>query len=367
MGTVRERSPGTWELVVSAGRDASTGRYRRVIRTVRTTSKREAKAALAQLEVQVRAGQVGPSDITMAELFDLWLDHLEAKGRSKHTLYGYRRYIRRDLVPALGSIRLSKLTVLHLDRFYDSLTKRGLAPATVRQAHALIRGALNQAERWGLVGRNVAKLASPPSMPQREQTPPTVEEVRSLMAAASDIDPLLGAYVRLVAATGMRRGEACAVRWTDLDLVAQTLTVQRSHVALPGIRVDQGTKTRSSRTIGLDNATTRLLTGVQSRPGEPGASGYIFTNDDGITPWRPDCVTARWARVRRRAGVATTLRLHDLRHWQATQLLDAGVALPTVAARLGHANGMTTLAIYAHRTVRGDAAAAALVGEALDG
>ena len=115
MGTVRERSPGTWELVVSGGRDASTGRYRRVIRTVRTTSKREAKAALAQLEVQVRAGQVGPSDLTMAELFDLWLDHLEAKGRSEHTLYGYRRYIRRDLLPALFGLvpeRVGKRVVM---------------------------------------------------------------------------------------------------------------------------------------------------------------------------------------------------------------------------------------------------------------
>jgi hypothetical protein len=66
---------------------------------------------------------------------------------------------------------------------------------------------------------------------------------------------MLGAYVRLVAATGMRRSEACAIRWTDLDLDARTLNVARSHVALPGIRADQGTKTRSVRSIALDEAT----------------------------------------------------------------------------------------------------------------
>ena len=367
MGTLRERSPGTWELTVAAGRDASTGQYRRVIRTMRTTSKRDAKAALAQLEVEVRAGQVGPSDITMAELFELWLEHLQAKGRSENTLYGYRRYIKRDLLPALGSIRLSKLTVLHLDRFYNTLSKRGLAPATVRQAHALIRAALNQGERWGMIGRNVAKLAAPPSMPQREQTPPSVAEVNALIAAAIEIDPLLGLYVRLAAATGMRRAEACALRWSDLNVEARTLTIERSHVALPGVRINQPTKTRTSRTIILDEATMESL--ADARPGisaEQGG-GYIFSDDNGESPWRPDAVTARWARVRQRAGVSTTIRLHDLRHWQATYLLDAGLPLPTVAARLGHASGLTTIAIYAHRTPTADNLAASTIGAALIG
>jgi len=95
------------------------------------------------------------------------------------------------------------------------------------------------------------------------------------------------------------------------------LTVQRSHVAVPGVRTDKSTKTR-------------------------------------------------WAQVRDRAGVDQTIRLHDLRHWQATQLLDAGVPLPTVAARLGHASGATTMKIYAHRTAHADSQAAGIVGDVLD-
>ena len=75
-------------------------------------------------------------------------------------------------------------------------------------------------------------------------------------------------------------------------------------------------------------------------------------------------VTARWGRTRRAAGVAV-VRLHDLRHWQATELLDAGVPVPTVAARLGHADGTTTMKIYAHRTERADEQAAEVVGAAL--
>ncbi len=367
MGTMRQRSEGTWELTVSAGRDASTGSYRRVIRTVRASTKRDAKAALSELEVEVRSGRVGPDDVTLAELLERWMEHLRSKGRSENTLYGYRRYIERDLVPALGSTRLSKLTVLNVDRFYDSLTDRGLAPATVRQAHAILRAALNQAERWGLVRRNVAKLASPPAQPQREQQTPTVEEVRLLLATAAEIDALLGTYVRLVAATGMRRAEACAVQWGDLDADAEVLTIRRSHVAVPGTRTDKTTKTRSTRTVRLDPSTSEELLRLRSTlPAMLRASGqYVFTSD-GRLPWRPDTVSTRWARVRDRAGVGSAIRLHDLRHWQATQLLDAGVPLPTVAARLGHASGATTMKIYAHRTIGADEQAAVVVGNALD-
>jgi site-specific recombinase XerC len=156
----------------------NTGRYSRVIRTVRTGSKREAKAALRRLEVEVAIGLVGLEDPLMAELLERWLAHLEDLGRSPSTLYGYRKYVYRGLLPAIGAVRWSKLTAGHLDRLDSSLRRRGLAPATVRQIHAIVRAALHQAVRWGLTGRNVASLASAPSQPQREQQPPTAREAR---------------------------------------------------------------------------------------------------------------------------------------------------------------------------------------------
>jgi hypothetical protein len=150
MGTMRERSPGSWELTVSSGFDSATGRYSRVIRTVRATSKRQAKAALRQLEVEVSTGQVGSEDPTVADLLERWLAHLQGLGRSPSTLYGYRNSANRTVIPAIGTVRLSKLTAGHLDALYSSLRERGLAPATVRQIHAIMRAALHQAVRWGL-------------------------------------------------------------------------------------------------------------------------------------------------------------------------------------------------------------------------
>jgi site-specific recombinase XerC len=116
---------------------------------------------------------VGADDPTLAELLERWIEHLAGLGRSDSTLHNYRKYIDREVVPALGSNRLPKLSPLDIDRFYTKLRKRGLSSSTIRQMHAILRASLNQAERWGLVHRNVAKLASAPSARDASQAFPT--------------------------------------------------------------------------------------------------------------------------------------------------------------------------------------------------
>ena len=376
MGTMRERTPGSWELTVSAGLDPATGRYRRVIRQIKASSKRDVKAALAELETAVANGRVSFDDPTVSDLLERWLEHIAGLGRSATTLYHYRQYVDREIGPVLGTTRLSKLSTLQVDALYTKLRKRGLAPATIRQIHAILRASLNQAERWGLVQRNVAKLASAPAQPQREQHPPSIAEVRALMTAAKDLNPLFGLFIRVMVATGARRAEVCGLRWSDVDLAAGTLDVARSYTVLPGLRGDSPTKSRSARTVMVDAGTVGALSrgwsdaekvsracGLSS---EQRRSGYIFATDlTGQQAWRPDSANARWARARVAAGLSASIRLHDLRHFQATQLLDAGIPVPTVAARLGHADGTTTMKVYAHRTQRADQQAADVVGNLL--
>ncbi len=127
MGTMGERPPGSWELTVSAGLDPATGRYRRVIRKIRTTSKRDATAALAALETSVANGQVSFDDPTLANLLDRWIEHITGPGRSATTLYHYCQYVDREIVPVLGAIRRSRLSTLEIDALYTRLRKRGLA------------------------------------------------------------------------------------------------------------------------------------------------------------------------------------------------------------------------------------------------
>lgn len=138
---------------------------------------------------------------------------------------------------------------------------------------------------------------------------------------------------------------------------------------MPGIRGDTPTKTRSARRVVLDPSTLDDLAEGWRQASELAEfcgvsiaerrAGYIFTGDPTAgTAWRPDVANARWAKARSLANVGRMIRLHDLRHFQATQLLDAGVPVPTVAARLGHSDGTTTMKIYAHRTHRAEEFAA---------
>ena len=193
------------------------------------------------------------------------------------------------------------------------------------------------------------------------------------MTAATALDPLFGLFIRVMVATGARRAEVCGLRWSDVDFVAGTLDVSRSYTVLPGSRGHSPTKSRSARTVMLDPDTVAVLdlgwaeaerlNSMCGLSSEQRRSGYIFAMDPtGQRAWRPDSAHARWARTQVAAGVRASVRLHDLRHFQATQLLGAGVPVPTVAARLGHADGTTTMPkIYAHRSQRADQQAVDIV------
>jgi integrase len=187
---------------------------------------------------------------------------------------------------------------------------------------------------------------------------------------------MFGMYIRVMVATGARRAEVWGLRWSDVDFDAGTLNVSRSYTVLPGVRADRPTKTRSVRTVVLDPATieeleagwtiAREIADISRLDVERRRTGYIFAADPmGERAWRPDTANRWWAQTRTAIGVAATVRLHDLRHFQATQLLDAGVPVPPVAARLGHADDTTTMKIYAHRTRRADEHAAEVVGNLL--
>jgi len=212
-----------------------------------------------------------------------------------------------------------------------------------------------QAVRWGWLMRNPVSVATRPEVPRTIVTPPAVPVVRILLAAAAAADPTLATWLQIAVATGARRGEICALRWSDVDLDGATVRIERSVSATKnaGIIV-KSTKTGRVRLVSLTDDAVDALRRQLLRAHDVACIGgrrveaedLIFTNDDqGRQPWRPDLVSRRWERLRRRAGVGG-VRLHDLRHFVATELLSAGIDVRTVANRLGHARTSTTLDIY---------------------
>jgi integrase len=368
-GSMRERRPGVWELIVQLPRDPTQARARQLSRTVRGT-KREAQRALAGLISQVSAGKVSSAATPLSELLARWLDHV-AEQLSPTTLREYRRLVRTMLDPDLGRLSLRRVTTQRIDAYYASLAReRGLSPASIRHVHAVLRGALGQAVRWGWIPTNPAANASPPKLRRSEITPPPMHATHRLLEAADEYDPDFGAILRVLVATGARRGEVCGLRWSDLDETSSTVTIRRSVASIAGGTVVKETKTHAARRIAVDPETMEALAQRRDRADKLAeacqipfkSDGFVFTSEpDGSRPLHPDTITGGFQRLRERTGL-DGVRLHDLRHLHATQLLAAGVPVRTVSGRLGHANAATTLNVYGHFLEASDRQAADVIG-----
>jgi integrase len=200
----------------------------------------------------------------VGELLDRWLE-LASEDFSPKTTREVSGYIERNLRPALGDVRLSKLTTASLDRYYQQLligggqNGRPLAPGTIRRIHGILRRALAQGVRWGWLGVNPAASASPPRVPAPDIAPPTPDELGCLQRSIAADDPELAMFVRLSAMTGARRSEMLALRWPDIDLEAGVVTISRGIVMGPNGLVEKDTKTHQARRVALDGDTTRRL------------------------------------------------------------------------------------------------------------
>jgi integrase len=376
-GHLEARGKNVWRAKVYLGRDAEQ-RKLYVTRTIHGT-KRQAEDALNALLVET-GGSEPIADGSFAELAERWLA-LASGTLSPTTLAEYRRLLDKIILPRFGSTKLRSLRTSDLDAFYAQLGRRGvpggrpLGAQSIRHVHALLRRLLNQAAKWGWIAVNPAANASPPKVYKQDLQLPSPDAVIAILAAAREHDPDLGCFLRLSAVTGARRGEVCALRWSDLDGKG-TLRIRR---AIVGDRsdelVEKDTKTHAARRIALDQATLASLAEhrerCQQRAKACGTSlrkdAFVFsTSVDGETPWRPSRVTLAFIRLCRREGVEG-VRLHDLRHFAATQMLVAGVPVKTVAGRLGHANAATTLNVYAHFVEESDENAANVLGDLLRG
>ena len=370
---MRERRPGVWELIVQLPRDESAITARQISRTVHCT-KREAQRALAALVTDVSAGKVSSSATLLSQLLTRWLDHIGGQ-LSPTTVREYRRLVATMLEPDLGKLTLRRVTTQRLDAYYASLVRdRGLSAASIRHLHAVLRGSLGQAVRWGWIPTNPAAAASPPRIRRHEISPPPIHDARELLKAADEQSSEFGVLLRVLAATGARRGEVCGLRWSDIDRDAGTVSIHRSVATVAGGIVIKDTKTHAARRIAIDSETLSALTRQRVRMEERARicrlafneDGFVFTSEvDGSLPLHPDTITGGFRRLCDKVGLKG-VRLHDLRHLHATQLLAAGVPVRTVSGRLGHANAATTLNVYAHFLEASDREAADVIAGLLE-
>jgi integrase len=388
-----------WQVRVYRGRDPLTGRPRHVYG--RASSEREAKRVQARLTTEVADGRHKGTDAkTLAELLERWLPwHAEVEELSPGTIANYRRHIDKKITPALGAIPVRHLDAEVLDEFYSELRRRGrairvrvgtdpktgkkkwrsergpLSASSIREVHAILSGALQQAVKWRWIPYNPARLASPPSVKKAKIVPPDVAQVHQLLEGSLAEELRLGLFLRMAVILGARRGELCALRWDHIDFEHDEIVIERGIVYVPGEPlIDKETKSENQRRIAADTRTMKLLrdhkAACEKVAVELGTAlapdAFVFSyTPDGSVPMHPPAVTHRFARFARKHDV--TCRLHDLRHFMVTKALAGGIALPTVAGRAGHSDGgRVTLTTYAHWQRAQDRTAAELLAALCD-
>ncbi len=302
-----------------------------------------------------------------------------ARPEEATTERGYRWITEHFVRPSFGDRKVASIRTLELDHWYQQLRTGGgaggrpLSGRTVRLCHTVMRQSLEQARKWGLIARNPAVDATPPAARRTEIKPPSIAQVHGLLKAAFEFDPDFGVYLWRLAVTGCRRGEACALRWTDIHWEPAEIAISRSIAQIDQERIEKDTKTHQARRVAIDEATRELLREFHLRARERALAvgvaladdAFLFSEEpDGSAPWRPDVCTNWFGRLRAELGL-DHVRLHDVRHFVATALGDAGTNIATISARLGHRDKATMLNIYSHSFPAADAEAGALMGTSL--
>jgi integrase len=339
-GSVFQTADGRWVAALSIGGRAR----RRYIRRIRRT-RREALDALEQLKAERRAG-VSPTRITTGAYLAQWVR--DARNIRPTTRRGYEAVVRYHLAPTLGDVRLVDLTPVDVERALGQLAPH-LAPKSLRNVHAVLRRALGQAVRAGLVMRNVAarEFVDAPRVPVEEPRALSADEVRRFVDVVRG-DRLEALFITAVG-TGLRQGELLGLAWEDVDLDAGHLTVRRELVRRDGQYLRDELKTdRSRRLVPLSPAVAAALRRHREQTIAEGfvptATGPVFTNRAG-GPLNGSWLTHRFYDLLAAAGIPR-LPFKNLRTTFSSRLFEAGVPDRRIADLLGHTRTKTTQGHY---------------------
>lgn len=351
-GTIFQRSSDNrWMGVIQLGY-GPTGRPIR--KTVSAKSRAEVLKKFKELQRNVDAGLPVPdATITVGRLMESWRQDVLSHQVSKSCADHYMGVARKHIIPTLGRKKLTDLTTSEVDRLISKKMGEGLSVSTVRRIRSVLAQAIDQGIRWGWVNRNVATLARAPRSVRSEGRTLTVDEARLFLEHLKG--HRLETLFTLMLMTGLRRGEALGLKWTDLDTRKGVLTVRRQLQREDDGLITRDTKTkRSRRVINLPRPMLDILK-VHRKQQETARSalgagwidsGFIFTTAIG-GPLDPRNLLRDFKKVCADAGLGDW-HLHELRHSAASLMLARGVKLQVVSEVLGHSSIRMTADVYGH-------------------
>jgi integrase len=346
-GTITRRKDGRWEARISLPDGRRKSFYGK--------TRQEVAKRLSEARHEVDRGFPLPDErLTVGQHLASWFEGTRLYVKPS-TMRRYREFVLVHLIPGLGPISLSKLTVQQVQAFYARKLTAGMAGTTLYHLHTILRQALKQAVKLGLVPYNVTDQMKAPRRTDREMAPLTEDQAQRFCAIVAG-DQFEALYT-LALTTGMREGELLALRWPDVDLEQASLVV-RMGLQRDGTHYSLAeTKTaHSRRRIGLSKTAVAALRAHWLRqqeerlalgPAWNATLDLVFPNTIGDVMNAKNFVRQSFKKALVKAGLPN-IRFHDLRHTAATILLSHGVNVKVVSEMLGHADVSTTLRTYAH-------------------
>ena len=347
-GSVRQLKPGLWQA-----RLYFDGRSH--VRYAKTRA--AADQQLTELKHDRDKGiPVVTEHQTVRQYLTGWLDDVRPQLKES-SFRRYSDYVRIHLIPGLGRYKLERLTAAQIQALYTVKRSEGLSPTTVNSMHGVLHRALEDAERLGLVQRNVSKHARAPRRNTAEIQTMTEEQAQRFLTAATD-DRFYALYV-LALTTGMREGELLGLRWSDVNLKSRSLQVRMAvQETLTGFILAEPKTAYSRRRITLASSTVEALRHhrikqdeerLEAGEGWNAALDLVFPNISGGLMIPHNLTKRGFKKLLAQAGLPD-LHFHCLRHTAATLLLSRGVHVKVVSEMLGHADITITLRTYAHVT-----------------
>jgi len=294
---------------------------------------------------------VTTTPVTLSTWLDTWLNTY-LPNIEQTTREGYREKIDLYIIPVLGHIPLKALKTNDIQLWINNLSGLGKSPKTIRNAYNNLNAALKKAVILRMIPYNPCEGTVLPKLQKYQAQVYNAATIQQALAAADNMVDYL--IVLLGATLGLRRGEMAALQWKDVNFSASTVSITQNRVHVKNSVVQKAPKSQAGNRIikigqdvltALSDAKAVYDDAVLNTSGFKNL-GYILCKENG-EPFHPDSITQRWERFIDKHKLPQ-IRLHDLRHSNATALIAAGVSPKVVQHRLGHANVSITLNTYTH-------------------